>query len=276
MTCLLLRLAGPMQSWGHQSRFSDRDTGREPTRSGVVGLLCAALGVDRDAPIPDDLRIERLRMGVRVDREGVPARDYQTAGGGTLPGGQPYGVIKADGTSCKSVETASKFTVISPRHYLADAEFLVALEPHDPASGLPLPDDAARPILEAWRAALAAPVWPLFLGRKSFTPAFPMDLGLREAPLREALRSEPFHMRSRYEDLARDGLRLVLERDPRIPPDKSPEGHARRDVPESFALGDRRYSIRFVTHEFLPAAEVTVIPAPAHPEREFPRCTSPA
>ena len=44
MSVLLVRLAGPMQSWGSQSRFSHRDTEREPTKSGVVGLLSAALG----------------------------------------------------------------------------------------------------------------------------------------------------------------------------------------------------------------------------------------
>ena len=40
MSTLLLRLAGPMQSWGVQSRFSVRDTGLEPSKSGVIGLLC--------------------------------------------------------------------------------------------------------------------------------------------------------------------------------------------------------------------------------------------
>ena len=40
MSVLLMRLAGPMQSWGTRSRFSNRDTGLEPSRSGVIGLLC--------------------------------------------------------------------------------------------------------------------------------------------------------------------------------------------------------------------------------------------
>ena len=49
MSVLLMRLAGPMQSWGTRSRFSNRDTGLEPSRSGVIGLLCAALGRPREA-----------------------------------------------------------------------------------------------------------------------------------------------------------------------------------------------------------------------------------
>lgn len=44
MATLLLRLAAPLQSWGSDSKFETRKTGREPTKSGVVGLLAAALG----------------------------------------------------------------------------------------------------------------------------------------------------------------------------------------------------------------------------------------
>ena len=44
MSILLLRLAGPMQSWGTQSRFLVRDTGMEPSKSGVIGLLSPLWG----------------------------------------------------------------------------------------------------------------------------------------------------------------------------------------------------------------------------------------
>ena len=47
MSTLLLRLAGPMQAWGADSRFDIRKTNREPTKSGVIGLLAAALGLRR-------------------------------------------------------------------------------------------------------------------------------------------------------------------------------------------------------------------------------------
>ena len=48
MATLLLRLAAPLQSWGSDSKFETRKTDREPTKSGVVGLLAAALGLRRD------------------------------------------------------------------------------------------------------------------------------------------------------------------------------------------------------------------------------------
>ena len=112
MATLLLRLAGPMQSWGTQSRFTVRDTGMEPSRSGITGLLCAALGRPRDADLSD---LARLRMGVRVDREGAVRRVYQTAGGS--PRGENYGVATVGGKGLG--------VVLSNRYYLADA-FMMA------------------------------------------------------------------------------------------------------------------------------------------------------
>lgn len=137
---LLLRLEGPMQSWGYRSRFDYRDTALEPTRSGVIGLICAAMGIAREEHI---LRFDSIRMGVRVDKEGRPERDYHTA----------LDVIKADGKGTD--------TVVSYRDYLADASFTVGLQSED----LQLLQDIAD--------ALQSPKWPLFLGRKAFPLAVP-------------------------------------------------------------------------------------------------------
>ena len=149
MNVLLLRLCGPMQSWGVQSRFSVRDTGLEPSKSGVVGLLAAALGRPRDADITD---LAALRMAVRVDAEGLLRYDYHTA----------QDVLKAGG--------GIKETEPSRRYYLADACFLVGLAGEDLA------------LLQQLQAALQDPVWPLCLGRKAFVPGEPIWLndGLRQ------------------------------------------------------------------------------------------------
>src|SRR5947209_8529378 len=145
MSVLLMRLAGPMQSWGTRSRFGQRDTGLEPSRSGVVGLLCAALGRPREAPLDDFVP---LTMAVRVDREGRLMRDYHTA----------QHVLRADTTK------GTQDTVLSERFYLADADFLVGLA-------------GDRAFLDRLAAALREPVWPLFLGRKSFVPSLPVPEG---------------------------------------------------------------------------------------------------
>lgn len=48
MSTLLLRLAGPVQSWGIDSKFEVRRTENAPSKSGVTGLLAAALGIQRN------------------------------------------------------------------------------------------------------------------------------------------------------------------------------------------------------------------------------------
>ncbi|MGQ9754329.1 MAG: type I-E CRISPR-associated protein Cas5/CasD [Thermaceae bacterium] len=177
MPTLLLRLMGPMQSWGTRSRFDYRDTALEPTKSGVLGLVAAALGRDRKEDISD---LAALRMGVRVDKEGVLKYDYQTA----------REVLRADGKSGGDVQ--------SWRYYLADAAFLVGLEGED------------RGLLEGIHRALLNPRWPLFLGRKGYLPSPPVWLkdGLREEPLEEALFTYPPLKGDR------SSVRLVIEHRP--------------------------------------------------------------
>jgi CRISPR system Cascade subunit CasD len=159
---LLIKLEGPMQSWGYRSRFDYRDTALEPTRSGVIGLICAAKGIARGEDIS---RFDSIRMGVRVDKEGRPERDYHTA----------LDVIKADGSGTGTVQ--------SYRDYLADASFTVGLE------------CAEKPLLEEIAKALGEPKWPLSLGRKAFPLAAPMDratgelLPLTSGPLEGSLES---------------------------------------------------------------------------------------
>lgn len=210
MPTLLLRLAGPMQSWGTTSRFDQRDTGKEPSKSGVIGLLAAALGIDREdweqlAPLA------QLAMGVRHDRPGVLKRDYQTA----------QNIISADRS--KTHKTAVTF-----RFYLADAVFLVGLEGPD------------RAMLESAHEALRNPVWPLALGRKSYVPSEPIWLegGLVDAALLEALAMWPWISPPRRFESAPERLLISMES-----PDES--GALRMDQPlSSFAI--RRFGARYV------------------------------
>lgn len=144
---LLMRLNAPMQSWGVSSRFSIRDTAKEPSKSGVIGLLCAALGISRDDANPNNStfkRLSELKMGVRVLSEGVMQKDYHTA----------QEVARAD--------KGTKPTELSTRWYLADADFLVALESED------------ADFLNKLQNALKNPKWQLFFGRKAFVPALPV------------------------------------------------------------------------------------------------------
>lgn len=211
MSTLLLRLAGPMQAWGTTSRFDERDSQLEPSKSGVLGLICAALGRDRAEPVDD---LARLKMGVRVDREGRLMRDFQTIK-------PPY--LRASGVIEK------KDPVVSRRFYLSDAAFLVGLEGDD------------RALLTQIHAALRAPVWPLALGRKSFPPGEPVWLpeAIRPEGLRAALLAWPRIAKPRYSD-NNQALRLVMEHES--------EGAVRLDQPVA-PFSERRFGPRYILSE---------------------------
>lgn len=230
MLTLLLRLAGPMQSWGTSSRFDERDTGKEPSKSGVIGLLAAALGIDRDN-WADLEPLTRLSMGVRHDRSGVPKRDYQTA----------LRIVAAD---------QSKYhdTAVTTRHYLADAIFLVGLECDD------------RPLLTRIHAALRNPVWPLALGRKSYVPSDPIwiENGLVELQFREALARWPWIASRRKWEVPPDKILVSFESD-------DGSGVLKMDQPLS-SFAERRFGARIVRSEWIPfPQEVADVPAPNLP-----------
>jgi len=237
MTTLLLRLQGPMQSWGVRSRFDYRDTWPYPTKSGVLGMLAAALGRGRDEDVSD---LQALRMGVRVDRRGVLRVDYQTA----------QFVYRASGYVAVNSEKQKAWlercvrgvpvrvdpknsTVVSWRYYLADAVFLVGLE-------------GDRQVLEESQRALLKPRFALYLGRKSYVPAYPPYLrdGLWEGALEEALRRYPYLLREK----PGSDLLLVVE---------ASTGRLVYDQPVG-PLGRREFGARYVREVVLRKEEVTV------------------
>jgi CRISPR system Cascade subunit CasD len=220
MATILLRLVGPMQSWGTTSRFDQRDTGKEPSKSGVLGLIAAALGIDREN-WTDLEPLTHLAMGVRHDRPGVPKRDYQTAGCA-----REDTIIKADGSQAKD-------GVVSERFYLADAAFLVGMEG---------PDQAC---LHRIHDALLNPVWPLALGRRSYVPSEPiwMPDAVQEFPLRTVMPAWPWIVSSRKGESAPERLICSWE-------SEDGTGSLRMDqLLSSFA--ERRFGVRFVRSEWV-------------------------
>ncbi|PRX43581.1 CRISPR-associated Cas5e family protein [Prauserella shujinwangii] len=224
---LALCLDAPMQSWGLRSRFSSRDTAQEPTKSGVVGLLAAALGIQRDQD--DEIRhLAAARMGIRVDREGFVERDFHTVG------------------DVPNTEGRAHRTVVSHRYYLADAVFLVALEHPD------------REQLLRWHAALLRPHWPIYLGRKAFVPARPLVsqepeddwLGVTASSVADTLERHGWlenrpSYRERVLRAVREGrahpLRTLVDTEP-----TDPLAEPRRDVPVSFRPRNRLFGTRSV------------------------------
>jgi CRISPR system Cascade subunit CasD len=166
--CLVLLLDGPMQSWGFASRFTRRTTALQPTKSGVVGLLAAALGIDKHGP-DEAVQVARLAElecttitlpKYRGGRELPMLRlsDYQTIGGGYDKGTD--WMKKPRAASGATLET-----VLSERHYLLDARF-----------GVLLTGEAAY--LAEIATKLKNPTWGVWLGRKCCIPAAPLLVGV--------------------------------------------------------------------------------------------------
>jgi CRISPR system Cascade subunit CasD len=166
---LLLWLQAPLQAWGHDSKFGRRDTLNFPTKSGVLGLLCCALGAGGEqtellaefAPLQQTvLAFARSRSDadgatVKIDHEPL-LRDFQMVGSG-YDDGDPWQTLLIPKTAegKKAVGGGTKMTY---RYYLQDAYFAVLLE---------VPTDKAQALAQA----LQQPVWDLYLGRKACVPS---------------------------------------------------------------------------------------------------------
>jgi CRISPR system Cascade subunit CasD len=150
-----------MQSWGERARWSVRDTASEPTKSGIVGLLACALGLNSDAALR--ALSEKIRIGVRCDQTGTRLVDYHTVGGGYA---EPM-LLKADGKPKYIPNTNPKLPHTEPTHraYLCDASFFVAIQSDD---------ETIAQLAEA----IQNPVWTFFLGRKSCPPSEPVFAGM--------------------------------------------------------------------------------------------------
>lgn len=171
---LLLWLEGPLQAWGHDSKFGVRNTLNFPSRSGVLGLLCCARGADG----PQVEWLEQMshmamevRSYVRIDRNGKVAlrepalRDFQMVGSG-YDDSDPWQSLLIPKTSAgkKAVGGGTKMTY---RYYLQDSMFAVVLQ---------IPKTQSEQLAES----LQNPVWDLYLGRKTCVPTEMIYQGLFE------------------------------------------------------------------------------------------------
>lgn len=161
---LLMWLEAPLQAWGHDSRFGRRESLDFPTKSGVLGLLCCALGkggeqiewlahwADRDMVV--QAYVPQNKQGHAVPRQPL-LRDFHMVGSG-YDDKDPWSTLlipkKIDGG--KAVGGGTKMTY---RYYLQDMVFAVALQ-------------GPQTELEELQNALQNPVWDLYLGRKNCVP----------------------------------------------------------------------------------------------------------
>ncbi|MEV5010997.1 type I-E CRISPR-associated protein Cas5/CasD [Streptomyces sp. NPDC055692] len=238
---LVLRLAAPLQAWGGSSRYNRRETRPQPTKSGVLGLLAAAEGRDREASLTD---LVGLQLGVRVDQPGTLLRDYHTYSDYR---GLPLLSAKANAKGQQTKTTPPKYTGVTQRFYLQDAVFVAALR-------------GPKALMQSVEEAVRNPVFPLSLGRRSCPPTGPVSLGLRaDTRLEEVLKGVPWQAgshRRRQAQGATVSLQATVE---------DPAGDQLAvDVPDTYDLKTgTRFGRRAIRHVWVTVP--TGHAQPAHP-----------
>lgn len=157
---LVFQLHGPMASWGENTPGEVRHSSPIPSRSAILGLLAAALGIRRDEEETLACFHRHYHFLFCASAEARWARDYHSVQ-------MPKERKKARYFSRREELSDRTFveTIITRRDYYTDAWWMVAVAM----------TEGAPHTLESLCTALRQPKFPLYLGRKSHPLALPLD-----------------------------------------------------------------------------------------------------
>jgi CRISPR system Cascade subunit CasD len=209
MKTILLKFAGPLQSWGTRSHFETRHTDLYPSKSAVIGMIAASIGYRRD----DDANIKALNQldfAVRIDQKGQLLRDYHTAAKY-----KPSGVFDR--------------TYVTNRYYIEDAVFVVATGHKNDT------------FVEKIAKALQNPYFQPFMGRRSLPITATFFLGIHDTDVITALRNCPWQACKAHQKSHSNRLSVYTDTD------YESEGiHSgiRKDHVISFSQKNRRFGFR--------------------------------
>lgn len=202
MKTILMKFAGPLQSWGTKSHFETRDTNRYPSKSAVIGMIAAALGYRRYEDVKLK-RLQKLSFAVRIDQPGNLLKDFQIATKYKDNGEKDRGYV-------------------TNRYYLQDAVFVVAIGSSDDS------------LMEEIFDALKHPYFQLYLGRRANSINADYLLDMVDGEVIDSLKSIKWLAADWYKIKNRsDSLEIYADND-LINNDYFAMV---RDMPESFAQG---------------------------------------
>ena len=208
MKTLLLKFAGPLQSWGTDSKFETRYTDFYPSKSAVIGMIAASFGYRRH----EDEKIKKLNdldFAVRVDQRGNLLRDYQIAT-----------AYKPDGRFERNY--------VTNRYYLEDAIFVVAIGGEDN-------------FIDQIEQSLKNPYFQTFFGKRSnpINPDFILDktdLGVIESLENLSWQAGNWYKRD-FKDKNKVDLEVYIDGDLL----EESVSKFRKDRVESFSQKNRRF-----------------------------------
>ncbi|SEM66784.1 CRISPR-associated protein, Cas5e family [Syntrophus gentianae] len=151
---LILKLHGPMQAWGEHTFEGLRPSANFPTRSGLLGLLGACLGIKRNDREQLQQLADSVGMAVRIDERHISRKD-RTSRTLRVVKMIDYHTVKDAREDYRGLKKHD--TIQTWREYLYDAEFTVALWNY--------PD--ATLDLSVLETAVKKPYFTPYLGRRS-------------------------------------------------------------------------------------------------------------
>ena len=208
MKTILLKLAGPLQSWGTRSHFEIRHTDPHPSKSAIIGILAAATGCRRDDKAGIQ-KLNELHYAVRVDQAGR--------------------IIEY------TPEEVLDRTYVTRREYLEDAVFIAAIGSQD------------EQWIEEIVQALEKPYFQLFAGRRSCPLTADSYLGCLSNDTLSALQKTPWQAADWYKKMYSSDqnkmVRLRVYSDADLLPEEK-ISRLRRDLAISFSGNSRQYEYR--------------------------------
>lgn len=171
MDYLVMRLYAPLSSWGAVAIGEERPTNDYPTRGAILGLLGAALGIERCDQKQLQALADSIGMASKTYSRGTILRDYHTIQTTAVAKGQRFHTRKQE------LQSAKLETILSSRDYREDGLWVVAiwLKPEDEKNARHHDYDYDYKFdLLTLQQALERPKFTLYLGRKSCPLAMPL------------------------------------------------------------------------------------------------------
>lgn len=173
---LIFQLYGPLASWGDIAVGEDRRSDLIPTKSAILGLITAAIGLKRPDTVQSEMEradleeqhklfAKRYGVAARLDAVGIPIIDYHTS---EVPSGKGYATRRDEVLAILNQKKSGvpfKGTVLSRREYRQDVFCAVAIW------GL----QKTFYSLTSIRSKLLEPTFLLYLGRKACPLSLPLD-----------------------------------------------------------------------------------------------------
>lgn len=204
---LLLKFAGPLQSWGTNSDFETRHTDLYPSKSAVIGMIAGSLGYRRY----EDGKINQLKcldFAVRIDQPGNLLRDFHTG---------------------KRYTTDDTYT--TNRYYIEDGVFVVAVGSED------------EKIIKSILTAIQKPYFQQYMGRRALPVNSDFILGMIDGDVLSSLRKCVWQASKWYQKENKEITELYMYADSKLLPTK--RKMIRHDEVVSFNQKARNFDYRY-------------------------------